>query len=116
MRLCRAGRWNVCIFEVELPIVGRCGMVILVDVNGGVVVELVDVNGCCGASGWGIIFGGYEERSYHISSSHGVLGITDTSLCICSSQHFSILIRPTVCISINSLISSIVILLSRASL
>src|SRR6266404_155786 len=79
-------------------------------------VELVDINGQPGTSGGGIIFGGYEERSYCISSPSDGLSMINTSLHVCSSQHHSILVRPTVCISIYSLISRSVILLSQASL
>jgi len=89
--------------EVKVPAAGG-----IIDINGRRSVELVHVNGRCSTSGWWIIFGGYEERSYHISSSRGVLGITTKRLRVCSSQHHSIIVRPTVCISKNSLISIIV--------
>src|SRR6267378_8699101 len=89
--------------EVEVPAAEG-----IVDVNGRRSVELVDVNGCCSTSrGW-IILGGYEERSYCTSSFRGVLGITASRLRVCSSQHHSIIVRPTVCISKISLISIIV--------
>ncbi len=69
MRLRRGGRWYVGVVEVEGPITGQWGAidvdgglaVELVNINGGV--ECVDVDGTGGAPGWGISFGGYEERS-----------------------------------------------------
>ncbi len=69
MRLARGGRWGVGASEVEAPVGGGQG---IVHVDGGFAVKLVnlngrmalvDVDGTCGASGWGISFGGYEERS-----------------------------------------------------
>ncbi len=69
MRSCSHGRRNVGVVEVEGPITGWWG---IVDVNGGFAVELVNINGGVkfvdidgtgGTSGWGISFGGYEERS-----------------------------------------------------
>ena len=69
MRLCRCGRWNVGVVEVEGPITGRWGIVNvdggfvveLVNINGGV--EFIDIDGTGVTSRWGISFGGYEERS-----------------------------------------------------
>src|SRR6267378_90865 len=90
--------------EVEVPAAEG-----IVDVNGRRSVELVDIDGCCSTSGRWLILGGYEERSYCTSSPHGgIHGITASRLHICSSQHCSIIIRPTVCVSKNSLISTIV--------
>ncbi len=40
------------------------------------------INGHHGTPSWGIIFGGYEERLYHISSSCGARGMIDSSVCI----------------------------------
>src|SRR6266404_8302318 len=98
-------------FEVEVPAAEGA-----VDVGERRSVELVDVDGCCRTSGWGIILGGYEERSYCISSSRVTLGMTASRLHVCSSQHRSIIIRPTVCVSKNSLISIIVFFHVRANL
>src|SRR6266404_4453543 len=97
--------------KVEVPAAGG-----IIDVNERRLVKLVDVDGCCSTSGRWIILGGYEERSYCISLSRGVLGITASRLCVCSSQHHSIIIRPTVCVSKNSLISIIIFFHVQASL
>src|SRR6266404_4124436 len=55
----------------------------------GVIFVPVDVDGAAGASRRGISFGGYEERSYCLTSLSVGGGIIDTRLRADSSQHRS---------------------------
>ena len=83
----------------------------------GVIFVSVDVDGAPGTSRRGISFGGYEERSYCLTSLFVGGGMVDTRLRADSSQHCSSIVRSDGGVRSNiSLASVIVSFLSLANL
>src|SRR6266404_4170987 len=83
----------------------------------GVILVSVSVDGAAGASGRGISFGGYEERSYCLTSLSVGGGMIDTRFCADSSQHRSAIVRSCGGVRSNiSLASRRVSFLSSANL
>src|SRR6266404_6332363 len=83
----------------------------------GVIFVSVDVDGAICAPGRGISFGGYEERSYCLTSSSVGGGMIDTRFFTDSSQHRSSIVSSWGgVLSSTSLASMSVSFLSKANL